>query len=220
MLQSISAHLRMLGRLCLRGAKHCKANSRIFSTAKWFASVCSRFGSMISLVFPSENFFMACININPQQCMKNKWHWVSWFFLHTCPDWVCVHMNLLLDSTWKLYTNEDVLWLYVPILDYIHIVNGYDIQSYTSWGESWFRFVGFGVNEEPNQYFLVFSKYNHRCPILYYQINESVWFFDFSIFFVALLILVKKWWEKKAHPFWSDPLVKFSLGFYGAPACD
>lgn len=41
-------------------------------------------------------------------------------------------MNLLLDSTWKLYTNEDVLWLYVPILDYIHIVNGYDIRSYTS----------------------------------------------------------------------------------------
>lgn len=60
MAQRISAHLFMLGLLCLWGAKHCKASSSIFSKAKLFAEVWSSLGSKTEIAFPSINLFIAC----------------------------------------------------------------------------------------------------------------------------------------------------------------
>nr|POF00430.1 hypothetical protein CFP56_58577 [Quercus suber] len=57
--QRISAHLLMLGQFWLHVAKHCKASSRILSTAKIFAASHASFGSKVEIASPSVNFFMA-----------------------------------------------------------------------------------------------------------------------------------------------------------------
>lgn len=68
--QRISAHLFIVGLLCLRGAKHCKASSRIFSSAKVFAVVWSSLGSKTEIASPSMNLFIAC-TCSIQVTLKN-----------------------------------------------------------------------------------------------------------------------------------------------------
>lgn len=59
--QRISAHFLIVGRLCRFEATQDKDNSRIFSTAKFVAADLSSLGSKIRIASPSRNFFKACI---------------------------------------------------------------------------------------------------------------------------------------------------------------
>uniref|UniRef100_A0A0A9CDX8 Uncharacterized protein n=1 Tax=Arundo donax TaxID=35708 RepID=A0A0A9CDX8_ARUDO len=59
MLHRISAHRLMLGRFLFVGARHCRASSYIFSTARLIASVASRFESSVWIALPETNFSIA-----------------------------------------------------------------------------------------------------------------------------------------------------------------
>lgn len=72
MLHRISAHLLILGRFFLWGAKHCNASSRIFSKAKLFAGDLSSLGSKTKIASPSENFFMAWANTTLYQSIYSR----------------------------------------------------------------------------------------------------------------------------------------------------